>query len=532
MKPLVSMRQALSSPKLFGHVLQGQSWSGWRILLIAAAGEKLTETERVEFKRLTGRDKEPGRMCRELIVVAGRRAGKSMAMATLNVWLAALCDYKGVLAPGEVGVALIISRDQRVAKIILNYIDGILRSSDVLSSMIANRTADTVELTNGIQCEVRPASHKNLRGPTYVSVIADEIAHWDTAVDYTNPDVEILAAVRPGLLTTSGPLCLVSSAYAKHGELYEAYTKYFGPDGPPDVLVAYASSRDLNPSLPQEEIDRALEKDPVRNRAEYLSQWRDDTAGFVPREAVEACVRGYLELPPQPGISYKCAFDPASGVPDGDSLAIVISHKSGDRVVIDAIREIKPPFDFFVVIETILKPLCKAYRIHRIVGDAYAGELARVPVRKVGVGYDLSEKSASELYIDPFLPMLNAGKIDLPKHDRAVTQICQLERSPQRSGREQITHPTRGHDDIANCIALAVDLAINTSGYRLDVFDPDFIDEDRRQPPAKQQPAPTGQYFGTNQWWREMPRQEPTYSANERLLQGYKMLAGPPFSKK
>jgi hypothetical protein len=41
------MRQALSSAKLFGHVLQGESWYGWRILLIAAAGEKLTDSERV-----------------------------------------------------------------------------------------------------------------------------------------------------------------------------------------------------------------------------------------------------------------------------------------------------------------------------------------------------------------------------------------------------------------------------------------------------------------------------------------------------
>jgi hypothetical protein len=60
---------------------------------------------------------------------------------------------------------------------------------------------------------------------------------------------------------------MISSAYAKNGELYDSYKRYFGPAGPPDILVAYGSSRDLNPSLLQEEIDRALEKDPIRNRA-------------------------------------------------------------------------------------------------------------------------------------------------------------------------------------------------------------------------------------------------------------------------
>jgi len=37
-------------------------------------------------------------------------------------------------------------------------------------------------------------------------------------------------------------------------------------------------------------IDLALERDPVANRAEYLSGWRADVEGFSPRNVVEACV--------------------------------------------------------------------------------------------------------------------------------------------------------------------------------------------------------------------------------------------------
>jgi hypothetical protein len=37
----VSMREALSDPKLLGHVLEGQSWQPWRVLLIAMMGERL-----------------------------------------------------------------------------------------------------------------------------------------------------------------------------------------------------------------------------------------------------------------------------------------------------------------------------------------------------------------------------------------------------------------------------------------------------------------------------------------------------------
>jgi hypothetical protein len=70
------------------------------------------------------------------------------------------------LAPGETGVVLVISRDQCVAKVILNYIEGILRSSKLLAGLVANCTADSIELTNGISIEVRPANYRTLRGPT------------------------------------------------------------------------------------------------------------------------------------------------------------------------------------------------------------------------------------------------------------------------------------------------------------------------------------------------------------------------------
>src|SRR6516164_8693557 len=153
MKPKISMRKALSDPKVLGRALLAPSWYGWRVLLIAAAGEKLTSKERIEFKRLTGRARDPGHLCRELICIFGRRSGQSLAMAVFDCWVAALCDHRDVLAPGEIGVALLISRDQRVAKIILNYIDGIMRGSEVLAGMVANRTADTIELTNGISIE-------------------------------------------------------------------------------------------------------------------------------------------------------------------------------------------------------------------------------------------------------------------------------------------------------------------------------------------------------------------------------------------
>jgi hypothetical protein len=210
MKVQISMREAINEPKLFANRLRGASWYGWKVLLIAAAGEELTDDERVEYKRLTGRPREPGRMCRELICIFGRRAGKSTAMTIFNIWISCLCDHRDVLAPGETGVALLISRDQRVARIILEYAYATMMESEPLRSMIANRTQDSIELTNGCSMEVRPCSYKILRGPTYISVVCDEVAFWFTSADFANPDTEVITSVQPGLLTTHGPILMVS----------------------------------------------------------------------------------------------------------------------------------------------------------------------------------------------------------------------------------------------------------------------------------------------------------------------------------
>jgi hypothetical protein len=449
----VSLRKALTDPKLLGSALAGPSWQAWRVLLIAAVGEALTDSERAIFRQFTGRPREPGKPVHELIAIVGRRGGKSRAMAVLLCWLAGLCDHRGMLAPGETGVALLVSRDQRIARIILGYVEGILDASPYLRGLIKNRTQDTIELTNRVSIEVRPCNFKTLRGPTYIAIVGDEVAFWFTSTDFANPDVEILASLRPGLMTTRGPLLLVSSAYSTNGVVYDAFRRDYGPDGAPAILVARGTSMDFNPLLPRSEIDRELERDPVRNRAEYLSEFRSDVEGFIPRAAVEACVGDYRELEPRPGVAYSCFVDAASGSEGGDSYVVAIGHKDADQIIIDAVREVIPPFSPAEVVSNVAVPLCKAYRISKVFGDNYAGEFAKEPFRKAGIFYGLWKQHKSEIYRDPMLPLINSKRITLPRIERLINQACTLERSVKRSGRDEITHPTHGHDDVINAAA-------------------------------------------------------------------------------
>src|SRR6185369_418357 len=111
------------------------------------------------------------------------------------------------------------------------------RGSPVLSQLIEARTQRELRLNNGIDIEVRVADYRRLRGLTFIAVVADEVAFWSSEYS-ANPDDEILNAVRPGLATTGGPLFMISSPYARRGELWRVFQQNYGETGDPLIMVA------------------------------------------------------------------------------------------------------------------------------------------------------------------------------------------------------------------------------------------------------------------------------------------------------
>jgi hypothetical protein len=457
--PIVPLRQALSDPALLGDALAGGSWHTWRSLLLAAMGEQLQPSELAAFQRVTGRTQPPPSRIEEALFLVGRRGGKDRAASVLATYLAALVDWSSVLARGERGLVLCIGPDQRQAKIQRDYIEGNFDASPIMSSLIRGRTLDTIELSNRISIEVRAASFRRLRGVTCVAVIATEAAFWHTDEGSGNPDAEILAAVRPSLATTHGPLIIITSPYGRRGEAWNIYRQHYGPAGDPLILVAQGASRAFNETLSPAFVERALARDPAAATADYLAIFRTDLEAFVSREAVEGCITpGVRERSPVRGISYVGFVDPSGG--SSDSMVLAICHRERDgRVVLDLVRERKPPFSPEAVVAEFCETL-KAYGIHRLTGDHYAGEFVREPFRLRGINYRLADKPKSDLYRDA-LPLMNSAKVQLLDLPRLVLQLTQLERRVSRAGKDSIDHPPGAHDDVANAVCGAVVTAVS-----------------------------------------------------------------------
>jgi hypothetical protein len=455
MKKNYTMRQALEDPDLLGSILDGPTWRPWRIILIAAMGEKLTWLERKTFKRFTGRSREPGKMVPELVAVAGRRAGKSRASSALACYLAGLVDHSDVQAIGERLKVLFLAKDQRQAGICYGYVAGIFDSVPVFREMVINRTQDTISLNNGIDLEVKAASAAGVRGFSCVAVLCDEAAHWTTDASSANADSLILDAVRPSLATTGGPLLVLSSPFARKGEVFDLYDKYYGKDDA-DILVVHGASRDFNASLPQAVVDRALARNPIAARAEYLAEFRSDLEGYVSLDTLRACTGPVAEWQPIAGVQYTAGIDIAAGSGE-DSLALAVAHldEASDKIILDSVREWKPPFSPTAVLMQVAEH-CRRYNINTIIGDRYVKEFAaEMLFDNSGLRYRVSDRVTSDNFGE-LLPMLNSHEVLLPSLPAFLDQLMSLQVKPSSRGKVFIGHASGGHDDMAAAAAIAI----------------------------------------------------------------------------
>ena len=451
MRKRVTLIDAMVDPNLFKPWFRDlSSWVAWRAFLSALFALPMTDEQLPIYKQCTGRTEPPTSPAAEGWLVCGRRAGKSFILALIAVFLATFYDYRRYLAPGERGTVIVIATNTKQARVIFRYIRALLTGVPMLKRMIERETADTFDLTDGVTIEVGTASFKTVRGYTIVAALCDELAFWPTD-DAADPDYEVINALRPGMATIPNAMLLcASSPYARRGALWDAHRRHYGKDGDP-ILVWHADTRTMNPTVAQRVIDEAAERDPAMAAAEYGAQFRTDVESFVSREAVEACVGDYREMAPASSCYYRAFVDPSGGSADSFTLAISHKDRTRDTIVIDAVRERRPPFSPEDVVAEFAA-LLKEYRVRSVAGDRYAGEFPRELFRKQGVSYKLADKTKSELFRD-LLPKLNSGRIVLPRHDRLLAQLVALERTVSRGGRDTISHPPNGHDDIANAVA-------------------------------------------------------------------------------
>jgi hypothetical protein len=140
----------------------------------------------------------------------------------------------------------------------------------------------------------------------------------------------------------------------------------------------------MNPQVDKEEIAAAYRDDPQSAKAEFGAEFRDDLQTYIVPEAIEACVdHGVYERSPMPDATYFGFIDPAGGSGQ-DAMTLAVCHLEDEVVVLDCLRERRPPFNPSDVADEFIETL-KSYGISVVHGDRFAGEWCRQPFRDAGI---------------------------------------------------------------------------------------------------------------------------------------------------
>ena len=428
------------------------TWRSWLIVLQALFNLSIEEPEDIKlFQSCTGLTDPPGERVREAAIIAGRRSGKSFISAIIAVFLACFKNWIPYLTAGERAWIFIVAVDRIQARIIKDYVSGILYSSKSLQRMIDVERPEQIDLKNRVSIGIKTCSFRGIRGYTVACAILEEVAFFRSD-ESANPDKEVMAALRPSLATIPESLLIsISTPYSKRGVLFETFRKNYGQLG--KTFVWKSESSRMNPTLDRAIIKNALEDDPAAARSEWLAEWREDVQTFLSQDAVEGVVipgRGDLPRLPAVDVSYSAFLDPSGGRNDSFTAAICHSEKSG-KIIIDVLRERRPPFRPSEVVSEFSDVL-KAYGITSAKSDRYGGEWVSEAFKKHGITVEPAEFSASELYVE-FLPIILNGAVELPDNARLTAQLVNLERRTRTGGKDLITHFPGGHDDLSNCIA-------------------------------------------------------------------------------
>jgi hypothetical protein len=467
----ITLTRALTDPNIFGSTFGGESFWTWRVVGKLIDGIELTEPREIElFEACTGRsyNRHERRRLRRLFILAGRRAGKDRFFSAVAVWRAALVtNWNRHTSPGEGAVVIVLGKDRRQSLILRNYCKGVKRSS-LLANEVTRLTGDTIEFGNGGSIETGTNDASLIRGRSAIAVLGSECCHWNTIEGGASSDEEVAAAAEPSLAMCPdlGLMILGSSTHRKKGLMWRRYRALFGNDDA-DALVWLAASATMNPLLPQEAVTAALADDGPRARSEYLSAWRDDISDFCTEETLRRCITpGIHERPPKRGTNYFSFIDASGGRVDSFTAAIGHMDRGRDVVVLDAVREIPPPFSPEIACAEIAAFL-KAYGLISTTGDRYGGLWVSEQLGKYGIRVTASEQSKSDLYVN-CLAAINSRRLELVDNPRMVSQFTSLERRPGRT-KEFIDHPQGDswHDDVANVVAGIASLGISAPRYDL-----------------------------------------------------------------
>jgi len=334
----------------------------------------------------------------------------------------------------------IFAKDKDQAADDLDLAKKLRRASPVFSAATEEYSDRIVMKDDSGFMQILPYDAPGSHGKTYRACIFDEIhtyRDWDLLEamqpDPSRPDYLIWITSYASIFNSPGAPLFDLCQQGRRGDDPRMYFSWYSGDytTDPDFQDKEPEAR-ANPSMESWGNPGYLEQQRKRlpthryRRLHLNFPGMPEGAFYDAEKVMDSVVEGRKVLTKQDGVRYRGFVDMSGGSSDDACLGISHLDKDKKKVVLDLVvsQTPRPPFDPRRAVAKFAKIL-KVYGVHRVIGDAYAGQTFRKDFEENGITYLVCKQTKSQLY-ESLEPMINAGEIELLDIPKLQEQILGL----------------------------------------------------------------------------------------------------------
>jgi hypothetical protein len=431
-----------------------------------------------------------------VLMVAGRRSGKTTVASILLAWLARrmVFDRKYVssfhLLPNSRISVLNVACDEQQAKILFGMLVENLRRLGLGPQGMAPTQRMNLGANGRVQVESLCSSSRTVRGRTAIGVCIDEFAHFQRTFGPLS-DRAMWGAIVPSVATfgREGLVIIGTSPAGRSGVVWDLFQER---GTRPGLLTLQVPTWVMNPMVPRDLIDCEYSRDENLARQEYGAEFLAPRGRYLSREDILACVRP--ADPMDMNLMARRHIHVDLGLVH-DSTAIALCRIEGQpglcseadgfsvpdwRIIVERLETFQGSPDQPLSLEGVEGQITKmiaelppeSAATVQVSFDQHQSSYMVERLKKAGINAILvpaTEKLNQESYgLLHFL--ITSRRIALPDNPRLLDELAGLECTPTPRGM-RVEAPVGGTDDCADALAVCAWRLVCSMSEWKDIFD-------------------------------------------------------------
>ncbi len=443
-----------------------------------------------------------GKSFKELVLVLGRRSGKSLLTATIALYeayrLIEMGDphaKKKLLSGEPITILNVAVAEDQAKESVFEKIKTLALDSAYFKTKINPKkmgvqsmrlfTEKDIERNKELIATGLPTTDGSIQilsgtsnsasqvGKTVAVVIMDEVAEMITKEDSKSSDFELYNKLKPSISTfgNDGRVIAISNPLAQEGLLWKLYNDSFTMKNP---LMFQLPTKICNPAISSEFLEEEKEKDSDVWAMQYGAEFNDGAKEpLIPSVLIDMAFKNYSRK--EYGIPDEIYFAHADPAHTSDNYAFVVLHVENSdirhpkfgwkkKIIVDHIKLWEPKKTGQVIIndvdQYIIDACVNKFNIISLTYDQWGSTTSLQKMKSLGL--PCRETKFTSNYIQEIyttlLNLFQDGLIDIyefgdnAKH--AKQQFKYLQKKYSRNG-FRIEAASGQFDDIPDCIASA-----------------------------------------------------------------------------